>query len=992
MNICSTVTDDVPMVAVVGMAGRFPQASGIAEFWDNLCAGRECFKRFTAAELRAAGVPQALCADERYVPVNGVLADVELFDAAFFGMTPRDASITDPQQRIFLELAWDALEHAGYDPGRYPGRIGVYAGCGPSSYFLHNLLPNRAALADIAELRLQMGNNPSYLATRLSYQLNLTGPSLTIGTACSTSLVAIHMACDALRDHQCDIALAGGISVQFPQVRGYLYETDSILSPDGHCRAFDARAQGTVSGNGGAVVVLKRLADALKENDAIYAVIRGSAVNNDGAEKSGYTAPSVRGQMRAIYEAQAVAGVPADTIGYVETHGTATQLGDPIEFEALTRAFRQQTTRNQFCAIGSVKTNVGHLDEGAGVTGFIKTVLCLQHRQIPPSLHFQVPNPELAYATSPFRVADALMDFPAPGPGVPRRAAVSSFGIGGTNAHVVLEEPPPVEAAAPSRAVQLLLLSARTAGELEEMTSRLARHLQAKPDICVADVAYTLQVGRKEFPYRRMALCRSREEAVSALEARTPQRVVTALASSSARPIVFLFPGQGSQHVDMGAGLYESERCFRDAVDRCADFLRPQLGLDLRSAMFSRDGQAAEAQLERTELAQPALFIIAYALAQQLSSFGIRPRAMIGHSIGEYVAACLAGVFALEDALTLVAERGRLMQSMPPGGMLAVELAERELLPLLGENLTLAAVNAPSLCVVAGPITAIRTMQEQLSGRGIACRRLHTSHAFHSRFMDPILEPFLQRVHAATRNPPAIPFVSNVTGSWIAAEQATDPQYWASHLRHTVRFSEGVRQLMREGDNVFLEVGPGQGLAGLVRRHFDRGAEPAHRRVRCAMQGTRGTPLPSFSKRLVASGWQGRAASRSFAMPRRSAGAFLCPPIHSSDGASGSTLPSLARRTTIRRRLRRRRQRDRPRPVRRSGWRRRSTRSHRFERLSTGRAGSSSRTAAGWETVWPSGCEWAAVVFSPSRQGAPSRVAATTTSSSTRPSLSNTTA
>ena len=403
---------------------------------------------------------------------------------------------------------------------------------------------------------------------------------------------------------------------------------------------------------------------------------------------------------------------------------------------------------------------------------------------------------------------------------------MSSFGIGGTNAHVVLEEPPPVEAAAPSRAVQLLLLSARTAGELEEMTSRLARHLQAKPDICVADVAYTLQVGRKEFPYRRMALCRSREEAVSALEARTPQRVVTALASSSARPIVFLFPGQGSQHVDMGAGLYESERCFRDAVDRCADFLRPQLGLDLRSAMFSRDGQAAEAQLERTELAQPALFIIAYALAQQLSSFGIRPRAMIGHSIGEYVAACLAGVFALEDALTLVAERGRLMQSMPPGGMLAVELAERELLPLLGENLTLAAVNAPSLCVVAGPITAIRTMQEQLSGRGIACRRLHTSHAFHSRFMDPILEPFLQRVHAATRNPPAIPFVSNVTGSWIAAEQATDPQYWASHLRHTVRFSEGVRQLMREGDNVFLEVGPGQGLAGLVRRHFDRGAEP----------------------------------------------------------------------------------------------------------------------------------------------------------------------
>ena len=467
MNVWPTAPDDVPMVAVIGMAGRFPQAAGIAEFWQNLCSARECLSRFTAAELRAAGVPEHLIADQRYVPVNGVLADVELFDASFFGITPRDASITDPQHRIFLELAWDALEHAGCNPARYQGTIGIYAGCGQSSYFLHHLWPNRAALADIAELRVQMGNNPAYLATRLSYQLNLTGPSVAIGTACSTSLVAVHMACDALRDYQCDTALAGGVSIQLPQVRGYLYETDSILSPDGHCRAFDARAQGTVSGNGGAVVVLKRLADALKENDTIYAVIRGSAINNDGAEKSGYTAPSMRGQMRAISEAQAVAGVTADTIGYVETHGTGTQLGDPIEFEALTRAFRQQTAREQFCAIGSVKTNVGHLDEAAGVTGLIKAVLCLQHRLIPPSLHFEIPNPELNYDISPFRVADALLEFAPTGPGVPRRAGVSSFGIGGTNAHVILEEAPPHQPEPSARPVQLLPYSAASEAGLQ---------------------------------------------------------------------------------------------------------------------------------------------------------------------------------------------------------------------------------------------------------------------------------------------------------------------------------------------------------------------------------------------------------------------------------------------------------------------------------------------------------------------------------------------
>jgi acyl transferase domain-containing protein/NAD(P)-dependent dehydrogenase (short-subunit alcohol dehydrogenase family)/acyl carrier protein/2-polyprenyl-3-methyl-5-hydroxy-6-metoxy-1,4-benzoquinol methylase len=821
----ATVSEGLPGIAMVGMAGRFPQAADINEFWNHLCAGRECLSRFSAAELRAAGVSPALLDDPHYVPVNGLLADIEWFDAEFFGMTPREASITDPQQRLFLELAWHALEHSGYDPARYTGAIGVYAGCGLSTYLLHNLWSNRARLADIGDLSVLMGNNKDYLPTRVSYKLNLTGPSVNINTACSTSLVAVHFACQALLECQCDMALAGGVGIQVPQVKGYLYQEGGILSPDGHCRAFDAAARGTVSGNGAAVVVLKRLADALACGDTVYAVIRGTAVNNDGADKAGYTAPSVNGQAQVITEAQAVAGVEAETIGFIETHGTGTALGDPIEIAALTQAFRQQTARTQFCAIGSVKTNVGHLDEAAGVAGLIKTVLSLYHRQIPPSLHFQKPNPEIDFAGSPFYVNTTLRHWPAPADGGPRRAAVSSFGIGGTNAHVVLEEAPPCRESSHSRSWQLLLLSARNPSALNTATINLADDLRQRSDSELADVAYTLQVGRRHFPYRKAVLCRSMAEAIQALDSGASQ-----LAPPPRRPaepsVVFLFPGQGAQHLNMGRDLYEGERLFREQVDHCAELLLPLLGYDLRELLYLEEAQAAAARLRQTAVAQPLLFVIEYALARLWMSWGIQPQAMLGHSLGEYVAACLAGVLSLPDALALVAERGRLMQALPPGAMLAVALAEDELRPLLNESLALAVVNAPKRCVVAGPAAAIAALAAELSGRAIECRPLETSHAFHSPMMEPIVQPFLERVRRIRLGIPVIPYLSNVTGTWITAAEATTPDYFAAHLRHAVRFSAGVDELLRMPERVFLEVGPGKSLTGIVASHSQR--KPGH--------------------------------------------------------------------------------------------------------------------------------------------------------------------
>jgi acyl transferase domain-containing protein len=802
-------------IAIIGMAGRFPRGQGLDAFWKNLRDGVECITFFSDQELLDAGVDQSLLAMTNYVRAHGVLEQADAFDAPFFGYSPREAEILDPQQRIFLECAWEALEGAGYDTQRYEGRIGVYGSTSMSSY-LDNLRSRRDTVQSVGGYAILLGNDKDFVATRVAYKLDLKGPSLAVQTGCSSSLVAVHLACQSVLNGECDLALAGGVSIGVPQRSGYLYMEGGIHSPDGHCRAFDAGAQGTVGGSGAGVILLKRLAAALEDGDAIHAVIRGSAVNNDGAMKVGFMAPSVDGQAEVIADALAVAGVGPETISYVEAHGTGTPLGDPVEIAALTQAFRGYTSRRGYCAVGSLKTNIGHLDAAAGIAGLIKTVLALKHREIPPSLHYTRPNAKIDFADSPFYVNATLIPWEA-GSGA-RRAGVSAFGIGGTNAHVVLEEAPVTTHSRGATAHRLLVLSAKTMPALEAMTDALAGHLATHPDVDLAAVAYTLQRGRREFPYRRIVVAQDPAEAATALQRRDPERVSTSRGEASDRQAAFMFSGQGAQYVRMGSGLYRTEPVFRETVDSCAEILGPLLNLDIRHVLFPHPASADEAAhlLSQTYLTQAALFVVEYALAQVWMSWGVHPQAMIGHSVGEYVAACLAGVFSLDDVLMLVAERGRLMQSLPPGAMLAVHLPEHKLRALQTKDIALAAVNAPALCTVAGPGEAIGDFQDLLARRGVECRRLHTSHAFHSPMMEPIVDALADRVARVSLHPPRIPFLSNVSGTWIEAAQAMEPAYWGRHLRQTVRFADGVCELLREPSRVLLEVGPGHTLTTLA--------------------------------------------------------------------------------------------------------------------------------------------------------------------------------
>ncbi|RUS95288.1 hypothetical protein DSM106972_090640 [Dulcicalothrix desertica PCC 7102] len=819
-------------IAIIGMTGRFPGAKDIDEFWRNLQHGVESISFFSDEELNSSGVNPAVLNNSNYVKANAILPDIDLFDASFFGFRAREAEMTDPQHRIFLECAWNAIESAGYNTETYNGAIGIYAGVGMNTYLLNNLLSNLDLSEPTAIYQATITNDKDFLSTRVSYKLNLTGPSITIQTACSTSLVAVHLACQSLLNGECDIALAGGISINIPQEIGYLYQEGMILSPDGHCRAFDANAQGTVNGSGVGIVVLKRLADAITDGDCIHAIIKGSAINNDGSVKVGYTAPSVDGQKAVISEAQAIAGVEAETITYVETHGTGTVLGDPIEIAALTKAFRVTTEKKGFCAIGSVKTNIGHLDAAAGVTGLIKTVLALKHKMIPPSLHFEKPNPKIDFANSPFYVNTTLSEWKTDK--TPRRAGVSSFGIGGTNSHVVIEEACFDKPSGKSRPWQLLLLSAKTSSALEDATKNLVEHLQKHPDqkhtdqkhtdqkhpdLNLADVAYTLNIGRSAFSHRRLVICENFDDAVTALKTLDSKRVLNNFQDSKERPVIFMFSGQGAQYVNMGRSLYESEPIFKEQVDKCCELLKLHIGLDLRTVLYPEQKVDEATQLlQQTAIAQPALFVIEYALAQLWMAWGVHPEAMIGHSIGEYVAATLAGVFSLEDALIIVANRGKLMQQCKSGAMLSVQLSEQEVKPLLAPELSLAASNGPSYCVVSGTTEAVEQLQQHLEQKNVICRRLHVSHAFHSQMMEPIIEPFTQLLNVAL-NPPKIPFVSNVSGTWITAAEATDPNYWAKHLRQTVRFNEGIVEILKEPERILLEVGPGRTLSSFALQH-----------------------------------------------------------------------------------------------------------------------------------------------------------------------------
>ena len=815
-------------IAIIGMAGRFPGANDIEQFWGNLRDGVEAVTFFTDEELLAAGVEANFLSDPNYVKARGVLEGADLFDASFFGYSPREAEIMDPQQRVFLECAWQALEAAGYDSAAYRKPVGVYAGVGMNTYAF-NLLSHPELIQTIGNFQVMTANDKDYLPTRVSYKLNLIGPSVNIQTACSTSLVAVHFACQGLLSGECEMALAGGVSVAFPQIAGYVYQPEGIASPDGHCRTFDEQAQGTVGGHGVGVVVLKRLADALSDGDHIWAIIKSSAINNDGSRKVGYTAPSTEGQAQVIKAAHAVAGVSAGSISYVEAHGTATPLGDPIEVAALTQAFRAAGMEPRSCALGSVKTNVGHLDVAAGVAGLIKTVLSLEHELLPPSLHFKQSNSRINFADGPFFVNDKLTPWPR-GPR-PRRAGVSSFGIGGTNAHVILEEAPVPDPTDEGRPWQLLVLSAKTPTALDAATANLAAHLKQHPELNLADVAYTCAVGRRAFENRRFVVCRDVADAAAVLSGGNSRRIVNGSHSGSEPAVAFMFPGQGAQHIGMGAELYQLEPVFRERVDECCEILKSHLQFDLRELLYESKRESAEAagRLRETSITQPALFVTEYALAHLWMSWGVRPASMIGHSIGEYVAACLAGVFTLEDALMLVVARGRLMQAMPSGSMLAVPLAETELRALIESELSdgelsLAAVNAPSSCVVSGGHEMLLRLEEIVTSKGLEFRRLDTSHAFHSAMMEPALAPFVELVSRFRLSAPRISFISNLTGRTITEQEATDPNYWAQHMRQTVRFADGIGELLQEEKLILLEVGPGSALSSLAKQHSAKSA------------------------------------------------------------------------------------------------------------------------------------------------------------------------
>lgn len=809
-------------IALIGMSGRFPGARSVAQFWENLRDGVEALSYFSDQEMIAAGADPSLLSNPDYVRAGMVLDDIDLFDASFFGYNPREAEVMDPQHRFFLECAWEALESAGYNSDTYQGMIGVYAGVGAPTYLLNNILANPRAAEAAGNSPISMGNGVDFLTTRVAYQLNLKGPSWTLQSACSTSLVAVHQACLSLLSGECDMALVGGTSINTRQGAGYLYKDGGISSPDGHCRAFDAQAQGTIGGCGVAVVVLKNLTNAIADGDCIHAVIKGSAVNNDGSRKVGFTAPSVEGQAAVIVEALSLADVEPETISYVEAHGTATPMGDPIELAALTKAFRRRTNKKGFCAIGSLKTNVGHLDTASGVAGLIKTALSLKHKLLPPSLHYSQPNPGIDFENSPFYVNTSLAQWK--NGSTPLRAGVSSFGIGGTNAHVILEEAPQRQASGPARPWQLITLSAKTGSALETMSANLSDYLQRHTDVNIADLAYTYNVGRRAFNERRVLICRDREDAIDAIKAAgadSQERVFTAsIREERAHRLAFMFTGQGSQYVNMGLELYRQESGFREEVDRCSEILRAYLGVDLRQILFPVEEQSekAAARLDQTLFTQPALFVIEYALSKLWMAWGLRPQALIGHSIGEYVAACLSGVFSLEDALSLVAVRGQIMQAAPGGAMLSVALSEEETGALLGEHLSLAAINGPSLCVVSGITKAIDELESQLVERGVAFRRLHTSHAFHSKLVEPLMSRFAAQLKKVRLNPPQIPYLSNVTGDWIKESQATDPLYWAKHLRQPVLFAAGIHKLLETPGRILLEVGPGNTLSTLARQ------------------------------------------------------------------------------------------------------------------------------------------------------------------------------
>ena len=816
-------------IAVIGMAGRFPGASDIHEFWNNLKNGVESVSFLTQPELEAAGFDEEMYSRPDFVKTSGaVLEGKEYFDAAFFGFTPKDAELADPQVRLFYECAWQALESAGYQADYFDGLIGLYAGISPHFNWkiMSMLSPGFGGTGGLQGLVL---TNENFVATRISYALNLQGPAVVVQSACSTSLVAIHMACQGILNGEMDMALAGGVNLAAKSESGYLYREGGIISPDGHCRAFDQKAAGTSVGEGIGIVVLKSLERVIDDRDNILALVKGTAMNNDGRRKVGYTAPSIVGQAQVIQIAHQVAEVEPESISYIETHGTATQLGDPVELEALTRAFN--SPGRNFCGIGSVKTNIGHLDSAAGVAGFIKTVLMLMHKTMPPSLHFETPNPKIDFDNSPFYVNTGTS--PWNSDDGPLRAGVSSFGIGGTNAHIVLEEwngsGSPDENRTPHRPYQLMLLSAKTQAALDRMTENMVDRLKQKQIPKLPDISYTLQLGRKPFSFRRALVCQDVSEAIESLSDPGSRKVETFFdpREEAESKIVFMFPGLGSQYTHMGLGLYRDEPLFRKEADRCFEIVNPLLDYDIKAILYP--GEVAEkitpppdvdTSIQRTERAQLAVFIFGYALAKLLISWGIKPSAMIGYSFGEYIAACISGVLSLPDALAMVVTRGKLLREVPQGIMLSIPMPEGEVRQFLNPRISLAIDNGQS-CVVSGDTEAVSTLEALMKEKRVMCMRLDAYHAIHSPMMEVLLEEFERKVASVSLNPPEIPYISTVTGDWAKPDDVVSAPYWSRQLRDTVLFKKGLDMLLDQEDAIFLEVGAGKELSAMAIRQIE---------------------------------------------------------------------------------------------------------------------------------------------------------------------------
>lgn len=808
-------------IAVIGMACRFPGADKLNEYWINIIEGKETIKHFTDEEVTKSDPDFVnLRKNHDYVKVRGVLNDIDKFDADFFSITPKDATWTDPQHRAWLEIAWEAFENANCDPFSFNGSIGVFAGGSMSTYLFNNILRDPKKLEILLRpsfgesTQIWLGNDTSFIPTKTAYKLNLRGPAVNVQTACSTSLVAISLACQSLFSYESDICLAGGVSIFVPQEKGYIYQEGSITSPDGVCRPFDAKGNGTVFSNGVGAVVLKRLDDAIRDRDNIYAVVSGWALNNDGNNKVSYTAPSIDGQAEVIMMAQSFAEISPEQISYIEAHGTATQLGDPIEIAALTKAFSRGTDKKQFCGIGSVKSNIGHTDTAAGVASFIKTCLAAYHRIIPPTIHFSEPNKNIKFEDTPFFIQRELKEWNEERPLI---MGVSSFGIGGTNAHVIIEEPPRIRemSAKSSEWPELVLLSAKTEYSLNKRIHELIEFLKANPDRNLKDVAYTLGIGRNHMSHRSFMVASDVEEILSG-----KSNFTAGIHNNRVPGIAFMFPGQGAQYVAMGKDLYNKNRLFSQILDECFEIVKSETGQNLKTIFFETNNrEESDLRLACTDLTQPALFIIEYALTKVLEQINIKPDYLIGHSIGEYTAACIAGVFDLQSALRIVIRRGQLMQRMPTGKMLAVRASSDKLRSFTSSYFEIAADNSTASCSISFKTENAKRVEELLTSNGIAYIGLNTSHAFHSEAFDPILSEFGEYVSKFNLKAPTIPFISCLTGQFITVEQATSGSYWANQLRNTVQFRQGISIISNTAEVVFLEVGPETHLSSLVKQN-----------------------------------------------------------------------------------------------------------------------------------------------------------------------------